>query len=650
MQRAYSLLTLKDFDDEKREITGIASTPSTDRMGDIVEPEGAEFQLPIPLLWQHDSREPIGEVYEAKVKPDGIYIKARIMKIEEPGKLKDRLDEAWQSIKYKLVKGLSIGFQPIETADIEGTWGYRFIKWLWLELSTVTIAANGEATIQTVKSIDRKTLAALGHEHQPIVRLDLKSPGATGNKTVNTKEMNVKTIQEQIASFQAKRGEIASRMKALMDKSGEEGRTLDTAEAEEHDNCEVELGSIDKHLERLKAAEAANVAKAAPVEGIDNQARASQIRGGGHVVDIKPKLDKGIEFARFAMCLAASKGNIPQAYEIAKSRYANDGERLHTVLKAAVAAGTTTDSTWAAPLVEYQIMASEFIEFLRPLTIIGRIPNLRRVPFNIKMPRQTSGGNAYWVGQGAPKPLTKLDFDNVTLRWTKLATIAVLTEELVRFSNPAAEQLTRDALAEAIIQQSDVDFVDPSKAEVSDVSPESITHGITPIVSSGNDAESVRADIRAVFASFIASNLTPTNGVWIMTSTTALALSLMVNALGQPEFPGINMLGGTFWGMPVVTSESVPTESDGGLVILANASDILLADDGQVVIDASREASLQMLDNPTNNSSTATATTMVSMFQTNSVAIRAERFINWKRRRPTAVAYLRGVNWGQVSS
>jgi hypothetical protein len=34
------------------------------------------------------------------------------------------------------------------------------------------------------------------------------------------------------------------------------------------------------------------------------------------------------------------------------------------------------------------------------------------------------------------------------------------------------------------------------------------------------------------------------------------------------------------------------------------------------------------------------------MFQTNSVAIRAERTINWMRRRDSAVAYLTGVSWG----
>jgi len=69
-----------------------------------------------------------------------------------------------------------------------------------------------------------------------------------------------------------------------------------------------------------------------------------------------------------------------------------------------------------------------------------------------------------------------------------------------------------------------------------------------------------------------------------------------------------------------------------------------------VMVDMSREASLQMLDNPTNNSATGTATSMVSMFQTNSVAFRAERTLNWAKRRASAVAVLSGVNWGVPST
>ncbi|WP_432276579.1 hypothetical protein, partial [Escherichia coli] len=40
LKRACSLLTVKSFSEDERVITGIASTPSPDRDGDILEPEG----------------------------------------------------------------------------------------------------------------------------------------------------------------------------------------------------------------------------------------------------------------------------------------------------------------------------------------------------------------------------------------------------------------------------------------------------------------------------------------------------------------------------------------------------------------------------------------------------------------------------------
>jgi hypothetical protein len=69
-----------------------------------------------------------------------------------------------------------------------------------------------------------------------------------------------------------------------------------------------------------------------------------------------------------------------------------------------------------------------------------------------------------------------------------------------------------------------------------------------------------------------------------------------------------------------------------------------------VSIDASREASLQMLDNPTVSSASGSPlapvpTSLVSMFQTNSVAIRAERYINWMKRRAAAAQYINGVKY-----
>ena len=177
----------------------------------------------------------------------------------------------------------------------------------------------------------------------------------------------------------------------------------------------------------------------------------------------------------------------------------------------------------------------------------GGIPNVTRVPFRVPLFTQSSGATAYWVGEGKPKPLTQ--WRPAGPRWShaRWRHIAVATMELLRDSSPAADGLIRSELGEAVRERQDIDFIDPGKAAVTDVSPASILNGVSAIPSSGSSAEDVRADMMALFASFLAGNNAPATGVWIMGAETALALSLMQNPLGQTEFDGIGMAGGPFW-------------------------------------------------------------------------------------------------------
>lgn len=655
LNRAYTLLEIKSVDDEQRVITGIATSSSPDRVNDIVEPKGAIFQLPIPLLWQHDSKQPIGEVFAAKQVGDGIEIQARIAKTDQAGELKNRLDLAWQSITMKLVRGLSIGFKSLEETYDKSTGGFRFVKWLWLELSAVTIPANADATILNVKSHDVGAPAATGTGHRV-----LSQPGASGSVVFAARKgaPSMKTIAEQIAAFEAKRAASDARMSEIMTKSAEEGRTLDETEKEEYDTLDTEVKGVDDHLVRLRAQEERNKQQLKQVAGktIDEGTRT---RTGAPIVSVQSNLPPGIEYARMVMCKMASfdammRGEFVSASEIAMKRYP-DCQRIHTVLKSTVGAAVTEqagspDSSWAAGLVYAQNLTGEFVEWLRPQTVIGRILGLRRIPFNIRIMGQTSGGTGYWVDEGKPKPLTKFDFEPTSLLPAKVANIAVMTQEAARFSSPSLEMLVRDGLAAAIIERMDIDFVDPNKAAGAS-SPASITNGITPISSSGTEASAVRTDLQALFAAFISDNLNPATATLIMPTATAMALSLMQNALGQAQFPGITMQGGTLMGIPVVTSQYVTDGSPGGaIIILVNASDIFLADDGQVNVDVSREASLEMSDAPTQDGAAGTGAQLVSLWQNNLIGVRAERFVNWKRRREAAVQYVSNVAYSATGS
>jgi HK97 family phage major capsid protein/HK97 family phage prohead protease len=624
MRRAYSFLTVKSIDSERRVFEGIATTPEVDRQGDIVEPLGAKLRNPTPLLLYHDQERPVGEVRFGKPTKNGIPFTAEVFKTDEPGTVRDRLDEAWHSVKLGLLKAVSIGFNPIDEAMERIKTGWRFLEWEMLELSLVVVPANASATIHTVKSLDAPHLAATGMGDSATTQ----PAGVPARRVVKAQKPNqAMTIQEQIKSFEATRQAKSARMFAIMEEAGTE--TLEQDKAEEYDGLEAELKTIDEHLTRLASMEKLNKSQAQPVGGT-TPVETKRVPAGVPVprVSVKPNIEKGITAARMAMALLNTKGNRYEAAQFASERFADTPE-VALALKAAVAAGTTTDSAWAGPLVVTQPM-QELLEMLRPQTLIGRIPGLKRVPFNISMPAQTAGGTYSWVGQGSAKPVTNMQFSTVTLGTAKAAGIIVLTQELIRSSAPSAQEAVRDEMIAGMRTYLDTQFVDSTVAAVANVSPASITNGVAGTAASGTTEAAARADLRALINTYNTANYTLDGLVLIMSESVAFTLGTMVNAVGAPAFPGISVNGGNILGIPVVTSNVV-----GAQIIAAHAPSILVADDGQTEIDVSTEASIQMDSAPANP--TDATTVLVSMFQRNLVALRAERWINWAKARSSAV-------------
>lgn len=640
MNRAYSFLEVKAVGEETRTITGWATTPAVDRVGDIVEPLGVKYQNPLPLLWQHEHDKPIGLVEFGKPTAKGVPFTATLPRIEEEGKLRDRIEEAWQSIKSGLVRAVSIGFRSLESENIAGTWGTRYMQTEVFELSAVTIPANASATINTVKSFDVGLPAASGKKEIPVVRLG-KPAGASAHvkKKIpvvpKPEEGQDMKFAEQIKSFKEALEQKSARQTELLESA--EGRTLDAAESEEFDTLSDEITATETHIKRLETMEKSAIANAKPVADVSGMRERSSI-----TVKATNPVAKGTAFTRYVIAQCRAKGNLMQAAEIAKQW--SDTPEVEQVLKAAVAAGTTTDATWAAPLVPYQNMTGDFIELLRPATLVGRMTGLRNVPFNVRIPGQTQGSTVAWVGETAPKPVSALGFEDITLRFNKLAGIVVISDELARLSTPSAEAIIRGDLVAQIAQFTDDSFINPAYAAVTDVRPASVTNGVTPIAASGTDADALRTDVRAVYSTFIAANLSTAGAAWVMTSTQAMAIGMMQNPLGQTEFPGLGAEGGTFMGLPVLVSEVVPSDSSGSIIVLVKQSEILLADEGGVTVDVSREASLQMNSTPDNPATASTV--MTSLWQNNLLGIRAERMITWRKRRPQAVAYISGANYG----
>ena len=186
--RAYSRLEIKEIGEEQRTISGMATTPTVDRIGDIVEPLGAKFAVPLALCLDHRHADQVGHVEFLNPTKNGIPFRARIVKFDEPGEVKNLVDKAWHLVKTKLRSFVSIGFRPFENAvEFMENGGLRFKEWEFLELSLVSIPANMEAVIYEAKSLDAalQGLRSIDTDRLAASGRSATRPGASGKPRTN---------------------------------------------------------------------------------------------------------------------------------------------------------------------------------------------------------------------------------------------------------------------------------------------------------------------------------------------------------------------------------------------------------------------------------------------------------------------------------
>jgi HK97 family phage prohead protease len=650
MKRAYSTIEIKSIDEggAKRSFRGIASTPTPDRMGDIVEPKGAQFELPLPLLWQHDSYDPIGWITKATVTDKGIEVEGEIADIPDAGPLRDRLLTAWQYLKSKLVRGLSIGFRSLEEARIKDTYSYHILKWTWLELSAVTIPANQDASITAIKSIDRQHLAALGRKGPAD---DPHRPGASGQRSgapsgalSHSRSQKGKDIMKTLQQLREERSTKADRLQELRDAHETDKRKFTEDEAAEFDGLVNEIAELDDEI-RIKQADAINAKAATPVDTKRYGA------GGGSPTIIVSKSDpedkfKGQSFTRMVIAKTLARLEGSTAADIAHHRWGKSAQNLVAVLKAGVAGGGTGSGEWGAELAAVNNRyTGDFIQYLYSMTAYDQLP-LREAPANVLIKGQDGAATGNWVGESKSIPVSKADFLDVTLVEHEVDALAVISKRLMRNSDPSAELLVRDALVNACSQRVDLTFFSKLAAS-SGVSPAGMLNGVDGMASQGSDGDGVRADIAALYAHFLAAK--NASGLYFaMNKGMAKSLALMRNALGNREFPGISQNGGTLEDDPVVTGDNI----DSNWLILLKPSDIYKIGDRGVTVELSDQATIEQDSAPTGASDTPAAQTVnqVSMFQTNSVAIKVTRVISFAKRRSHAVQYIADAGYQSSTS
>lgn len=335
--------------------------------------------------------------------------------------------------------------------------------------------------------------------------------------------------------------------------------------------------------------------------------------------------------------------NLREAAEDFAKRYPNSNaiekvKNMGMVQKSPVAAGSTTDSTWAAPLVAQPL--SLIIDANRNAGIFARLKQfMTPMPQNIKAARVLTSSTAYWNSQGFPVPVSALTMDTLEFNDHLSVNCLIAISQELGDQSDAEPMLSRDQI-NSMAATIDDSFLQPLNAGVAEISPASVVYGTTEITSTGTTLDAFISDLRRLLAEITTSG---SGLVLIMRRSTALWLLELSNADGSLAFPNLGALGGSIWGIPCLVTNNAPADPNSpsnGTIYAVDASE-LLYHEGPVVFTRSENVLLEMSSTP--DSPRTAATTLVSCYQSGLIAILARQYINFVRRRSGSVAWLSGL-------
>ncbi len=150
-------LQVKALDDAQGTFEGYGAVfGNKDSYGDIIVKGAFNNHLvgnpasSVKLLWQHDSRMPIGVYEQIKEDDNGLFVKGKLL-VNEIEKAK----EAYALLKAGAISGLSIGYTINSNGSEMGKDGNHYLKELSLwEISVVTFPANNQANVSSVKACE----------------------------------------------------------------------------------------------------------------------------------------------------------------------------------------------------------------------------------------------------------------------------------------------------------------------------------------------------------------------------------------------------------------------------------------------------------------------------------------------------------------
>jgi HK97 family phage major capsid protein len=331
-----------------------------------------------------------------------------------------------------------------------------------------------------------------------------------------------------------------------------------------------------------------------------------------------------VELPLMALWLARSRGDVLQALRLAEAAPVGQrSDRVTTVLRAAVSAGTMSGADWAAPLAGLTTMSTEFLNTLRPVSFAILLSSVwRKVPLAVRVLSNSAIMIGGLTGEAKVKPAGAFTLKDGALQPKKATAFIVVSDEAIRSADAAGVAFLSAELKVAVASALD----------------EAVTGllrlGLTPIPAAGITPTDVLTALRSALGAV--SQGAQSRLVGACSPTTAAGLAAL-NANGVPVFPELDYRGGTMLGIQVVAIGEVP----GGELLIVDGARVAGAL-MQVELDASQQATLRL---DTSAADPAAADIVQSLWQANNIGLRGESWFGVELVDPAAAVVISGLEW-----
>ena len=441
----------------------------------------------------------------------------------------------------------------------------------------------------------------------------------------------------------------------------------------EFDRLKAELDKIDAEIKRYQAVQDAEREKAVVVEGqpdagkVYASVKTDVYTSKAAAEDRGLITNKGLTIGGVARALSNGRGSVRDASDWAAKQY---GEN-HPVTKALIA-GLGSAGGYIIP-PDY---INEIIELLRPAAVV-RSANPRTMPMprgTMTLPAQTGAATATYNGEAVKIGTSQPAVGAVNASYKKLTALVPVSNDLMRYADPAADAFVRDDLVKVIALREDLAFLlgdgtaGTPRGFLSFAEQWATQNGGTAGVYSttGNSTYTTNGSSGG---NFITSNATYTlataaselggavnkldtanvpdfRRVWFMHPRSYNYLFNVQNSLGLYVYRD-ELMTGKLLTYPVKKSTQFPinihdttsTNVDLSWIFLVEMTDALLLDSMSLELFVSREGSY-----------TDAGANQVNLVQADQTLIRAIAEHDFQMRHPASIAAIQAVRWAPAIS